>query len=73
MFQQTHARYLLPIHWGTFKLSNEPMEQPMQRLIAAAGPEQNRIVLREIGGTWTLPISATAHDSAAASSAPDAR
>jgi L-ascorbate metabolism protein UlaG (beta-lactamase superfamily) len=69
MFQQTHARYLLPIHWGTFKLSNEPMEQPMQRLIAAAGPEQDRIVLREIGGTWTLPIATASHERAAASNA----
>jgi L-ascorbate metabolism protein UlaG (beta-lactamase superfamily) len=66
MFQQTHARYLLPIHWGTFKLSNEPMEQPMERLIAAAGPEQDQIVLREIGGTWTLPASATVHEAASA-------
>ncbi len=72
MFQQTHARYLLPIHWGTFKLSNEPMDEPLRRLIAAAGADQNRIVLREIGGTWTLPQSAASHDTAAAS-APAAR
>jgi L-ascorbate metabolism protein UlaG (beta-lactamase superfamily) len=57
MFQQTGARYLVPIHWGTFKLSKEPMEEPLQRLIAAAGDQQNRIVLRKIGGTWTLPES----------------
>lgn len=57
MFQQTHARYLLPIHWGTFRLSKEAMEEPLQRLIAAAGAEQDRIVLREIGGTWTLPAA----------------
>jgi L-ascorbate metabolism protein UlaG (beta-lactamase superfamily) len=55
MFQQTRARYLLPIHWGTFRLSKEPMEEPLQRLIAAAGDQQDRIVLRKIGGTWTLP------------------
>jgi L-ascorbate metabolism protein UlaG (beta-lactamase superfamily) len=57
MFQQTRARYLLPIHWGTFRLSKEPMEEPLQRLIAAAGDQQDRIVLRKIGGTWTLPES----------------
>lgn len=55
MFQSTRARYLVPIHWGTFKLSKEPAEEPMQRLIAAAGDEADRIVLREIGGTWSLP------------------
>jgi len=58
MFQQTGATYLLPIHWGTFRLGKEPMDAPMIRLIAAAGPESDRIVLREIGGTWTLPESA---------------
>jgi len=57
MFQQTRARYLIPIHWGTFRLSKEPMHEPMQRLIAAAGIQQDRIVIRQIGGTWTLPAS----------------
>jgi L-ascorbate metabolism protein UlaG (beta-lactamase superfamily) len=57
MFQSTGARYLVPIHWGTFKLSKEPMEEPLQRLIAAAGNEQDRIVIRKIGGTWTMPAS----------------
>jgi len=58
MFEQTHAHWLVPIHWGTFKLSREPMEEPLQRLIAAAGPEADRIVLRQIGGTWTMPARA---------------
>ena len=57
MFQQTRARYLIPIHWGTFRLSKEPMQEPLQRLIAAAGIQQDRIVIRQIGGTWTLPAS----------------
>jgi L-ascorbate metabolism protein UlaG (beta-lactamase superfamily) len=57
MFQSTRAHYLVPIHWGTFKLSKEPMEEPLQRLIAAAGNQQDRIVLRQIGGTWKMPDS----------------
>ncbi|HEX4210280.1 MAG TPA: MBL fold metallo-hydrolase, partial [Candidatus Binataceae bacterium] len=57
MFEQTGAQYLVPIHWGTFKLSREPMDEPLQRLIAAAGDESNRIVLRHIGETWTLPVA----------------
>jgi len=64
MFQQTGARYLVPIHWGTFRLGKEPMEEPMQRLIAAAGDQQDRIVLRKIGGTWTLPESSAARQTA---------
>ncbi len=64
MFQQTGATYLLPIHWGTFRLGKEPMDEPMTRLIKAAGSESDRIVLREIGGTWTLPEPASAKLSA---------
>jgi L-ascorbate metabolism protein UlaG (beta-lactamase superfamily) len=58
MFQQSLARYLVPIHWGTFRLSKEPMDEPMHRLIAAAGPEANRIAIRQIGVAWTLPAAA---------------
>ncbi len=57
MFQSTGAHYLVPIHWGTFKLSKEPMEEPLQRLIAAAGDQQNRLVLRQIGASWTMPAT----------------
>ncbi len=55
MFQQTRAKYLVPIHWGTFRLSREPMSEPLDRLLEGAGPDPAQIVLREIGATWTLP------------------
>jgi L-ascorbate metabolism protein UlaG (beta-lactamase superfamily) len=58
MFTQSGAKYLIPIHWGTFKLSREPMMEPLTRLIAAAGAQSDRIVIREIGETWTLPEAA---------------
>lgn len=64
MFQQTRARYLIPIHWGTFRLSKEPMQEPLQRLIAAAGSRQDRIVIRQIGGSWTMPASIEASQAA---------
>ena len=64
MFKQTGATYLLPIHWGTFRLGREPVDEPMSRLLAAAGSESDRVVLREIGGTWTLPEPAAARVSA---------
>jgi L-ascorbate metabolism protein UlaG (beta-lactamase superfamily) len=65
MFQQTRARYLIPIHWGTFRLSKEPMQEPLQRLIVAAGTQQDRIVIRQIGATWTLPAPIEMHRAAA--------
>jgi L-ascorbate metabolism protein UlaG (beta-lactamase superfamily) len=56
MFRETGAKYLVPIHWGTFRLSKEPMDEPMRRLLDAAGEDHDRIVLRQIGGTWSLPV-----------------
>jgi L-ascorbate metabolism protein UlaG (beta-lactamase superfamily) len=61
MFTQTGARWLIPIHWGTFRLSKEPMDEPMRRLIEAAGAESDRVVLRTIGNSWTMPEPASNH------------
>jgi L-ascorbate metabolism protein UlaG (beta-lactamase superfamily) len=67
MFQQTGARYLVPIHWGTFRLSREPMEQPLKRLIATAGSEAGRVVMRQIGVAWTVPSGPARQNQASAS------
>jgi L-ascorbate metabolism protein UlaG (beta-lactamase superfamily) len=58
MFMETGATYLVPIHWGTFRLSKEPMDEPIRRLVGAAGNEASRIVLRQIGVAWRLPLPA---------------
>ncbi|HEU5171410.1 MAG TPA: MBL fold metallo-hydrolase [Gemmatimonadales bacterium] len=55
MAQQLGARHLLPIHHSTFRLSREPLHEPVARLVAAAGPEQLRIALTRIGQTFVLP------------------
>lgn len=65
MFLESGAKYLVPIHWGTFKLSREPMMEPLTRLIAAAGNQSDRIVIREVGATWTLPEAAPMRAAAA--------
>jgi L-ascorbate metabolism protein UlaG (beta-lactamase superfamily) len=52
MFQQSGARYLIPIHWGTFRLSKEPMDEPIKRLIRDAGPQAGRVVIRNVGGVF---------------------
>lgn len=56
MARQMGARQLLPVHHSTFWLSREPREEPLQRLLAAAGEEQGRIVGRGIGETIQLNI-----------------
>jgi L-ascorbate metabolism protein UlaG (beta-lactamase superfamily) len=55
VWRMTHAaraRHLMPVHHSTFKLSNEPMDEPMQRLLAAAGKDAARIVGLEAGKLW---------------------
>ena len=45
----------VPIHHSTFRLSREPMDEPMRRLLTAAGSERWRIVITEVGQTWSQP------------------
>jgi L-ascorbate metabolism protein UlaG (beta-lactamase superfamily) len=54
MFKDVGAEYLLPVHHSTFRLSREPVDEPMRRLLAAAGRERWRVVAPEIGATWAL-------------------
>ncbi|HWE05017.1 MAG TPA: MBL fold metallo-hydrolase [Tepidisphaeraceae bacterium] len=46
------ATSILPIHHGTFRLSHEPMDEPIRRMLAAAGRDCNRVVIREAGELW---------------------
>ena len=56
MTEEMGARYILPIHHSTFRLSREPVGEPIRRLLAAAGEEERwRVALTEIGQTWVLP------------------
>ncbi|SEN51667.1 MBL fold metallo-hydrolase [Lihuaxuella thermophila] len=52
MFLDTGARWLVPIHWDTFVLSHEPVDEPIRRLLEAAGDQQDRIVIREHGAVF---------------------
>lgn len=49
-FLDLGARWMVPMHYGTFRLSHEPMEEPLQRLekeSKAAGIEKRVVVLEE--------------------------
>jgi L-ascorbate metabolism protein UlaG (beta-lactamase superfamily) len=50
MADDVGADFILPVHHRTFALSSEPVAEPMERLLAAAG--EDRICLREIGGEF---------------------
>ncbi|HLL74884.1 MAG TPA: MBL fold metallo-hydrolase [Pyrinomonadaceae bacterium] len=55
MGREMGAEYFLPMHHSTFRLSREPTKEPISRLLAAAGPEEWRVALTEVGQTWQLP------------------
>src|SRR6185369_15865072 len=43
MANHVRAERLLPMHHSTFRLSHEPMGEPIQRLLDAAGKDPERI------------------------------
>jgi L-ascorbate metabolism protein UlaG (beta-lactamase superfamily) len=55
MAREMGATYILPMHHSTFRLSREPVGEPVERLLAVAGRERWRVALTEIGQTWSLP------------------
>jgi L-ascorbate metabolism protein UlaG (beta-lactamase superfamily) len=55
LFHEMRARYLIPMHWRTFRLSHERPFEPYERLAAAVNGSTRRIALHTIGETWSLP------------------
>jgi L-ascorbate metabolism protein UlaG (beta-lactamase superfamily) len=50
------ARFIVPVHHQTFRLSLEPLREPIERFEAALVNTPERIALREIGETFVLPL-----------------
>jgi L-ascorbate metabolism protein UlaG (beta-lactamase superfamily) len=50
------ARYIVPVHHQTFRLSDEPMSEPIERLRAALDREPARLALRQVGETFACPV-----------------
>ena len=48
------ADFILPMHHSTFRLSQEPMDEPIRRMLAVAGRDEAHVVIREIGGQWAI-------------------
>ncbi len=49
------ARFIMPVHHQTFRLSVEPFREPIERFTRALAPTPERIALTEIGETFMLP------------------
>lgn len=48
------AHFIMPVHHQTFRLSVEPLREPVERFVRALANEPERIALREIGETFVL-------------------
>lgn len=57
MSREMNADYILPMHHSTFRLSREPVDEPIRRMLAAAGSERHRVCLSKPGETWSLEES----------------
>ncbi len=57
MANQIGARYVLPMHWGTFIQSDEPTNEPIDRFKKALAGTPERIALESHGQTWVLTTS----------------
>ena len=55
MVEEMSAKWVIPMHWGTFKLSNEPMGEPIVRFRQASGEQMDKIAIQEVGASWVLP------------------
>ena len=48
------ARLFVPVHHQSFRLSREPIKEPIERTQAALAAERDRLALREIGETVVI-------------------
>ncbi|MEX0746652.1 MAG: MBL fold metallo-hydrolase, partial [Rhodothermales bacterium] len=54
-FRDLEAEHVIPVHWGTFDLAEEPLHVPvdtLRRLVSDEGIA-DRVHILEIGGMWT--------------------
>ena len=56
MANDAGAKFIMPVHHQTFRLSFEPFREPIERFEAALHDQPERIALREIGQTFVLPL-----------------
>ena len=55
MANAASAQFIMPVHHQTFRLSFEPLREPIERFEVALGKTPKRIALREIGETFVVP------------------
>jgi N-acyl-phosphatidylethanolamine-hydrolysing phospholipase D len=61
VFVETGCRMAVAMHWGTFRLTDEPLSEPPLRLKAELerrGLSADSFVAGQIGGSWDVPRTA---------------
>jgi N-acyl-phosphatidylethanolamine-hydrolysing phospholipase D len=61
-FLDLKARYMLSMHWGTFDLTDEPLDLPprvLDDVVRAEGGDPRRVRNLAIGERWKLPVRST--------------
>ncbi len=56
MARRMGARLILPVHHSTFRDPGEPIDEPLQRLMAACDP--SKIICPRVGDSWFEPAAA---------------
>jgi L-ascorbate metabolism protein UlaG (beta-lactamase superfamily) len=54
MADAANARLIVPVHHQSFRLSNEPFMEPIERIQEALAKEHDRLALRQIGETVVI-------------------
>jgi N-acyl-phosphatidylethanolamine-hydrolysing phospholipase D len=57
-FRALRARFMIPMHWGTFDLTDEPLDLPpraLQDAVRARGGELRSVRILAVGERWDLP------------------
>lgn len=57
MANAARAQYIVPVHHQTFRLSDEPMTEPIERLKTALDHEPQRLALQRIGEHFVCPTA----------------
>ncbi len=55
MTNAARAKYVLPVHHQTFRLSDEPLDEPIERLKIALSGEPERLAMQRVGETFVCP------------------
>jgi len=56
-FRELGAKWMFPMHWGTFDLTDEPVDRPpveLRREVARLGGNMDKIRLMAVGERWSL-------------------